>query len=174
MLCPVDDYVIRAATLADAERLVRFLPPRPDTSVERRLEAMRHDLRERVRRGELLILLAEHDGAVVGYARASHVVRPAPRTPADIPPGWYLLGVYVAPEHRRRGVARAFTERRLSWIAEQATEAFYFTRTFNDASLALHVAYGFREVARGVNAPGQPVSADRVLLKAVVTSAQGS
>ncbi len=164
----MDDYAIRAAVKADAERLVRFLPAKPGRSVELRVEAMRHDLRERVSAGELLILLAEHDGHVVGYARASHVVRPPSRSPEEIPSGWYLLGVYVATAHRRRGLGRAFTERRLAWIAEQADEALYFTRTDNDASLELHTEYGFSEVARGVNAPGQPVRADRVLLRARV------
>ncbi len=145
--------------------MVRLLPPKPGRSVEKRVAAMRHDLTERVSKGELLILVAEYEQLLVGYARASHVVRPEPRSATQIPPGWYLLGVYVAPAHRRRGLATAFTERRMAWLAERTDAAYSFTRADNEASLALHAASGFVEVARGVNAPGQPVSADRILFR---------
>ncbi len=63
--------------------------------------------------------------------------------------GQYLGGVTVRPDFRRRGLAAQLTAVRLGWIWEHAEEAWYVVNARNEASLALHRKWGFREVARG-------------------------
>ena len=65
------------------------------------------------------------------------------------PAGHYLAGITVLPDFRRRGLAQELTEARLQWIWQQAGDAWYVVNARNQASLALHRKWGFREVARG-------------------------
>ncbi|KUM35590.1 GNAT family N-acetyltransferase [Arthrobacter sp. EpRS71] len=87
----------------------------------------------------------EGRSGVVGWAKTHHWN--CPDGPA--PSGHYLGGVTVLPEFRRRGVATKLTEARLRWIWERADRSWYVVNARNQASLALHSKWGFREVARG-------------------------
>jgi ribosomal protein S18 acetylase RimI-like enzyme len=107
---------------------------------------LEHDLRE----PERLLLIAERDDAVVGYGRAALWTA----NPEDGRDGYYLVGIAVHPNHRRRGVALALTRARMLWIAGRADEAWYFTNAANVASIALHDRFGFREVARSPSLRG--------------------
>ncbi|TVU64692.1 GNAT family N-acetyltransferase [Paenarthrobacter nitroguajacolicus] len=83
--------------------------------------------------------------AVVGWAK-THLWDFAD---GPAPAGHYLAGVTVLPDFRRRGLAGELTEARLNWIWQRANEAWYVVNARNQASLALHRGWGFREVARG-------------------------
>ncbi|WP_309074154.1 GNAT family N-acetyltransferase [Paenarthrobacter sp.] len=63
--------------------------------------------------------------------------------------GHYLGGVTVRPDFRRLGVAAELTAARMAWIWERADRAWFVVNVQNEASLALHRKWGFREVARG-------------------------
>ena len=82
---------------------------------------------------------------VVGWAKTHHWDY------GDGPalPGHYLGGVTVRPDFRRRGIATELTGARLQWIWERAHRAWYVVNARNQASLAMHRKWGFREVARG-------------------------
>ena len=74
---------------------------------------------------------------------------PEADAPADTaPPGYYLMGLIVHPDFRRRGIAAALTHARLDWISDQADEAWYFANARNAASIALHASFAFEEVTR--------------------------
>ena len=99
-----------------------------------------------------LVVVAEaHDDAsaeggpgVVGWAKTHHWDYADGAAPA----GHYLGGVAVRPEFRRRGLAVQLTDARLQWLWERAEFAWYVVNARNEASLALHRRWGFREVAR--------------------------
>src|SRR5690348_11945801 len=86
-------------------------------------------------------LVAELDGAVVGFASASeHRSRAAYRWAADVT-------VYVAPPAARRGVGRALYEALLARLRSQGfRSACAGIALPNDASVALHEALGFERV----------------------------
>jgi ribosomal protein S18 acetylase RimI-like enzyme len=86
-----------------------------------------------------LTLVAEVEARIVGFGRARYVdglVAVADTEP--VPKGWYLLGVIVAPDFRRRGIASELTRFRVEWIGQRADEAFYFANSLNLPSIDLH------------------------------------
>jgi phosphinothricin acetyltransferase len=88
-----------------------------------------------------LRLVAERDGAVVGWAALS------PTSSRCCYRGVGEVSVYVAETPRGRGVGRALLER----LVEGSEQAGYWTLTAgvfpeNEASLRLHRACGFREL----------------------------
>jgi ribosomal protein S18 acetylase RimI-like enzyme len=101
-----------------------------------------------------MLHVAEDAGRIVGYARASRWIRPADAPPNAAPSGWYLLGLVVAPTHRRQGLGEALTTVRLRAIAARTTEVYYFANARNEASLDLHTGLGFTEVSRDFWFPG--------------------
>jgi L-amino acid N-acyltransferase YncA len=86
-------------------------------------------------------LVAEADGAVIGYAYAcAHRERAAYRWAADV-------AVYVDQCARRQGVGRALYEALMALLARQGVQtACAGIALPNDASVGLHEALGFRPV----------------------------
>jgi GNAT superfamily N-acetyltransferase len=98
--------------------------------------------------------VATLDGRVIGYGKAAFF-SPPPGSPANVAPaGWYLTGVVIRPELRRRGVGLALTAARLKWIRERSPRAYYFANERNRASIDLHGALGFVELTRDFQHPG--------------------
>jgi RimJ/RimL family protein N-acetyltransferase len=155
--------VIRRPTVDDIDALRAFFG-----QPERAAARWRYDIEQRMPDGGLLLLSAWLDGVLVGYARAAQVERPAPKTPHQAPPGWYLIGVNVRRALRRQGLGARLTELRMAWLAQHAETLWFTTTADNAASIALHERYGFEVVGRDINAPGEPRSADRILFRRVV------
>ncbi len=86
-------------------------------------------------------LVAEQDGAIVGYAYGSrHRERPAYRWAVDV-------SVYVDAAHHRQGIGRALYGPLLALLTAQGFhEACAGIALPNDASVRLHEAVGFRPV----------------------------
>ncbi len=95
------------------------------------------------------LLIAEDGGSFLGFGKCGHI-----SGRGNAPEGWYLTGIVVMPDRRRRGVGRELTRARLEWIAHRAPGAYYFASAQNRVSLALHEPFGFREVKRDLEIPG--------------------
>lgn len=93
--------------------------------------------------GALPWLVCERDGLVAGYAYAGpHRSRAAYRFSVDV-------SAYVREAHRGRGVGRSLYDALLALLREQQyRSAFAGIALPNDASLGLHRAAGFVEIAR--------------------------
>lgn len=99
---------------------------------------------------ELLALIARDDAAKpLGFAEAA--IRHDYVNGCDTSPVLFLEGIYVAPAHRRTGIARALAEHAAQW-----GRAFGCTEFASDALLdnaeshAFHAALGFAETERVV------------------------
>lgn len=88
-------------------------------------------------------LVAEREGAVVGYAYAgAHRERPGYRWSTNV-------SVYVDPARHGRGIGRALYDRLFDLLRRQGfVNAYAGIALPNPASVALHTAMGMREVAR--------------------------
>lgn len=96
-----------------------------------------------------LILVAELDSDIVGFGKVRYLGKEHRADESESPEGWYLTGVVVDPQFRRRGVGSRLTSERLQWIAERSRSAYYFANVKNRVSTALHGCFGFVEIARG-------------------------
>lgn len=104
----------------------------------------------RVEAGEMLaagactVLLARHDGRVVGFLELtlrSHVEG------CDSSPVGYIEAWYVAPDQRGRGVGRALVAAAERWCRERGCSHIGSdTEVSNVQSQAAHRALGFREL----------------------------
>jgi [ribosomal protein S18]-alanine N-acetyltransferase len=76
------------------------------------------------------------EGALVGYAIC-----------ARYDTVWHLMNIAVAPEHRRRGIARALLEQ----LIERAGPEHEYTlevRSSNAGAIALYQSFGFRSAGK--------------------------
>jgi ribosomal protein S18 acetylase RimI-like enzyme len=138
--------VVRPAESHDTAAIARLTSQRSgialDACVERTERQFRADAAQ-----QNLTVVAEIQGGVIGFGRARDLRRTA-IGPFDAPEGWYLLGVIVAPEFRRLGIATELTRVRLRWVADRSHEVFYFANSLNLASIDMHRNLGFVETRR--------------------------
>ncbi len=155
---------VRPAIPADSEGVARLFVQCVGGQMDEHRLGFEQELRSA--RANNLVLVAEVEHEIIGFARARYF-EPSAQSPENVaPPGWYLLGVNVAPAYRRRGVGAELTRARLRWIAERAGQAFYFTEEGNHASIALHARLGFEEIRRSGAYPGAlPAESSRVLYR---------
>jgi aminoglycoside 6'-N-acetyltransferase I len=98
---------------------------------------------------DLLVLLACEGNAVIGFAEAA--IRRDYVNGCETSPVAFVEGIYVVPQQRRRGVARAMIAAIEAWaqrqnISELASDALLD----NAQSHAMHEALGFAETERVV------------------------
>ena len=139
--------LIRLAEKADAAAIAAIYAPYvTDTPVS--FEETAPDAAEMTRRiagdsqGLHPWLVAEVDGAIIGYASSSPFrARPAYRWTAE-------TGVYLAPEAQGRGLGRALMERLIELLTRQGFTAAVAGITMpNGPSVALHEKLGFEPCA---------------------------
>lgn len=144
----MQDVTLRPATRDDAGRMLAVYAP----YVERTTASWEYEvpsrpvfvgrLEERQAQG-FPWLVAEADGAVLGYAYAG---RFGARRGYD----WDAeVTIYLSPDAHRRHVGKALYAALLALLYRQGYHNCYALVTYpNDASAAFHRAMGFRELAR--------------------------
>ena len=135
---------IRPADLEDADKLGRISAEREGEEASIHITAFRRAIEGDEIGESLLVLVAEFEGEVIGFGKAKRV-----DSEDASPAGWYLSGVVVDPDYRRRGAGRLLTAARLKWISERSRCAYFFANARNRVSIELHERFGFQEIARG-------------------------
>jgi len=94
--------------------------------------------------------VAVADEQIAGYGKLRHFTGLP-----GVPDGHYLGGVVVGPQWRRRGIGTSLTTHRIqaAWAAG-ADSVYYFANSRNEASIAMHLGFGFRELQRPFAFPG--------------------
>ena len=152
-LTGADGLVFRVAVPGDFVAIAEISAEREEKSAEEcgsELERMQ----ARIRSGGAQLFVGEHVGTVVGFGKVAHFSPLAASPENTAPEGWYLAGVVVRPERRRRGIGHGLTLARLAWIAARSGKAYYFVNEVNQASIDLHAAVGFVELTRDFHHPG--------------------
>lgn len=147
---------LRAARAADAEALTALVVEREGRAPAEVRRGFERETGEAFAHERHRLFVAEHAGRAVAFARsrrweADELGLPGPRRP---PAGWYLSGVVVRPDLRRRGIARALTALRIEDLRGEAAGLLYFVNARNRASIDLHAAFGFEELTRDFEIPG--------------------
>ena len=102
-----------------------------------------------IARGHYIRLATSSDGLVLAFVEASKRVDYVNGTSSS--PVAFLEGLYVVPEARRRGVARALVESVASWARSmECTELASDSLLDNTAAQEVHRALAFRETERVV------------------------
>jgi ribosomal protein S18 acetylase RimI-like enzyme len=151
---PPPGLLFRPANITDLQQLAALCQERHRDDLDIHLEKFQKELTENPEWIKRLVLVAEAEGAIVGYGRAIYLEPPQDAPPNAAPAGWYLGGVIVSTPWRRRGIGLELTKRRLAWIAERTSEAFYFVNARNLVSIELHNKLGFEEVTRDFHVSG--------------------
>jgi len=138
-------FRIRPARRSDAAELLSIYRPFVEATAVS-FEAVAPTLDEFAARVEKAAagwqwLVAEQDGACIGYAYGSrHRERAAYRFSVEV-------SAYVHPDHHRRGVGRTLYRELLDDLTEKGFCHAYAGITLpNDASLALHRSLGFDSI----------------------------
>jgi ribosomal protein S18 acetylase RimI-like enzyme len=154
---------VRPAQLSDLEASARLIVSRTGGSVEARTHRLMADLRD----PERYAAVACADDEVIGYGGVIHH-QVSPEDPPDTAPtGYYLVGLIVARDRRRRGIGELLTVERMRWTADRADSVYYFANLANGATLDLHNRLGFTELTRDFSFPGDPLQPGTgVLLRA--------
>jgi GNAT superfamily N-acetyltransferase len=96
------------------------------------------------------LTVAVVDEQIAGYGKLRHFT-----DLPGVPDGYYLGGVVVGPQWRRRGIGTSLSTHRIeaAWTAGADT-VYYFANSRNEASISMHVGFGFRELQRPFALPG--------------------
>ena len=166
---PPTGTILRPAQESDAPGLAALLCEREGGDPARREARFREEIRDHGGDAHRLLMVATQGERTLGYGRAVYFEPPVGSPENIAPAGWYLAGVIVGQAHRRQGIGAELTRRRLEWVQQSATEAFYFVNAQNRVSLALHDAFHFEEVTRDFVFPGVAfVGGEGVLFRAAL------
>lgn len=107
----------------------------------------RTSFKRRLSDDDSIVLVARLGWRVAGYGVATKL-DPVRDGGAAAPPGWYLAGLVVTPDLRRRGIGRELTSARLEALRSRTPRVYCFINARNHASIALHQGAGFTELTR--------------------------
>ncbi|MDE2136147.1 MAG: GNAT family N-acetyltransferase [Gammaproteobacteria bacterium] len=109
----------------------------------------RSGMADALARGHYVRLAVGARGSAVGFVEAAKRMDYVNGTSSS--PVAFLEGLYVAPESRRQGVARALVQSVVQWaLAEGCSELASDSLLGNSAAHAAHRALGFEETERVV------------------------
>ena len=136
--------MIRKAEMKDLEALTALaLELWPDHTPE----DMRADLKAILSKDEEAFFLLFVEGKAIGFAQVS-LRRDYVEGTQTCPVG-YLEGIYVKPNHRRRGLARSLVTACEVWLRRKGCEEFASDcEITNEESLLFHLHVGFLEANR--------------------------
>lgn len=148
------NVIVRLAQLHDAPAIAEIALERDGGTFEEHRDGAAGEIEcQGSNDSRWLVLVAEADGKIAGFGRVKYLMMSDGSASLDLPEGWYLNGLIVAPEFQRLGIGLRLSERRISWVAERADIVRYFASLQNRASIALHKKLGFKEVKRGIVHP---------------------
>jgi ribosomal protein S18 acetylase RimI-like enzyme len=146
---------LRAASHRDIATIARLTAEREQQPLAACEASLRGEF-DRIERNAArkYFCVAEIDGVIAGFGRATYLPIPDIPEARGMPAGWYLTGVIVDPSWRRRGIGHALTEQRMAWVAQHADAICYYASARNGPTIDLHAAFGFAELTRDFAFPG--------------------
>jgi ribosomal-protein-alanine N-acetyltransferase len=151
------------------ERATATAPHWPLSSYAANLDANLDAFQQRIIAPQRLLLVADHDALLVGFAVA--FVTPGERDAACIAE---LESIAVASAARRAGLGRALCSAVLAWCRSNgATEVVLEVRAAGTGAIALYAGLGFTETARRPRYYHNPED-DALLMRLALVDRPGS
>lgn len=150
---PPEDLIFRLVRRGDREVVTQLMKGRnPEKDITELYKTTDRELNSVETDPKCKLYVAELNGKVVGFCRYYHSSGlPNAKKIYPAPEGWYGMGILVAPEMRRCGIARFLFANRLRVLKEQGGRELYsIVDAKNLTSMRMHREFGFEEVARGV------------------------
>lgn len=117
-----------------------------DIEVEERMKKLEEEIMA-MEPGERGIFVAKKSGAIVGFSR---IVQDRNDTSQ-----WWLLGLFVHPNHQRQGIGSALARACIAYAQELgATIIQSETHLDNEASICFHESFGFKNEGRFIAPDG--------------------
>jgi GNAT superfamily N-acetyltransferase len=159
---------VRQARAADWEALrelrLRALADAPDafaSTLQKEAAFPEQVWRQRAEGGAGSVsFIACEDGAGIGVAAIFAV--------ADAPGRMHLVGMWVDPRHRRRGVAKVLVEQAVRWAEERrATEVILWVADHNVPARTLYQRVGFRPTGERQPLPSNPALTESLFRRSI-------
>jgi GNAT superfamily N-acetyltransferase len=110
--------------------------------------------------------IAREDGAGIGMAAIFAV--------ADAPGRLHLVGMWVDPPHRRRGIAQALIERAVRWAEKrQAREVILWVADHNIPARLLYQRVSFQPTGQRQPLPSNPALTESLFRRSLNRSTSG-
>lgn len=93
------------------------------------------------------MFVATYDNEIIAYGRSVFYDVLKNKFTYEAPTGWYLMGVLVREDYRRRGIAEKLTKMRIEAISMKANEVFYVVNAENKSSIRMHEKLGFKVIS---------------------------
>lgn len=149
----LENIIFRKAELKDAEGIGwlsfernKEAEPKP---VEWYIARVHKQLKELLSTERFHMFVAEAEGKIVGFGRAIRYSYSIIKDRYPAPYGWYLMGMVVHNNYRRRGIGETLTKLRLEEIFKRTDRAYYIVNAENKSSIKLHEKLGFRIIEEG-------------------------
>lgn len=153
------NLVVRMAREKDAVAIGKLIHDEyghhEETYIRRTISDMRNS------KGRM-VCVSTVEGIIVGYARCR--LFEEAKYPYNGEFGWYLMGMVVHPNFRKRGIGKKLIEFRINWLRSKTKEIFYITNSRNTPSIQSHDSFGFKEIARARGFLNADFSDDQAVL----------
>ncbi|HEY5437344.1 MAG TPA: GNAT family N-acetyltransferase [Acidimicrobiales bacterium] len=93
-----------------------------------------------------LFLVATVDDSVLGYGHTTFHSRDAHEESTSSPSGYFLSGLMVSPDYRRKGIGKFLTIARINKLRQVTDHIYYGAERGNLATIDLHAQLGFENV----------------------------
>ncbi|MDA8792164.1 GNAT family N-acetyltransferase [Bacteriovoracaceae bacterium] len=89
------------------------------------------------------LFVAEYKSQIVGFGRSRFIEADEELGYRNMPSGYYLLGVIVKEEFRRKGIGEGLVKARIDHIKSQAKQVYTFVDEVNKSMILLLTKIGF-------------------------------
>ena len=135
------EIVIRGAELSDLTASALLISNHESGALEDWQSRFERDLADPKR----LFLVATVDDSVMGYGHTTLHSRTLDEE-ATYPSGYFLSGLMVSPDHRRKGIGKLLTIARIDRLRQVTDIIYYRAESDNKATIDLHSRLGFERV----------------------------
>lgn len=146
-------FSTRLAIPGDAEKIAVLRQEREGREFSGLLKESEELMKEMQEVNTTSVFIAEIPGLAIGFSILRYFVPGEDAPDNTAPEGWYLLGINVKKDYRRRGVGSELIRARLRAIPHEYDTVYFFTNPKNLTSQLFHERFGFIKIEEDIVYP---------------------